>query len=213
VWIPLLRLSALSKTLISQISIDGRLSKEKETEFLTIFKGLYDSFKELKEPTPLSQQNPSFQQVLRFILTLTNLVYVDYSFLNAGASRPIIPTGTCVPFFRKIFLNANGNILQCERISHQYFLDKIKDEGHKINVEKIVKQYNARIKKMTKFCSKCYLAANCTTCIYTFESLNIQSCDYFTNKEAFADYLSETISFIEDNPQIFNEIIFNINIA
>ncbi|MCL2311765.1 MAG: radical SAM peptide maturase [Firmicutes bacterium] len=201
--------------LISEISTDGRLSEENENEFFTMFKSRHDSFNELKAPTSIYQQNPFFQKTLNFILHSTNLVYVDYSFLNAGANRPIKPTGTCIPFFRKIFVNAAGNVLQCERISHQYFIDKIKDENYKINVERIVKQFNSRIKKMKKFCSKCYLASNCPTCIYTFSSLrnNSITCNYYTNKEAFAIYISEIVSFIEDNPQVFKDIIYDINVA
>jgi len=200
--------------LISEISI-GRLLEEKKPELFAMFKSKYAFFKEFKESSSLYRQNPYFKQVLKFILNLTNLVYVDYSFLNAGTNRPIKSTGTCIPFFRKIFVSATGNILHCERISHQYFVDKIKNEKYKINVEKIVKQYNTRIKKMTKFCSTCYLIANCSTCIYTFDSLNKKnvSCNEYTNKKAFVDYLSEMVSFIEDNPQVFKEIIYDINVS
>jgi uncharacterized protein len=201
--------------LISELSIDGRLLEEKKAELFTMFKSKYGCFRELKDSMLSHRQNPYFQQVLKFFLNLTNLVYVDYSFLNAGANRPIKPTGTCIPFFRKLFVSSTGNVLQCERISHQYFVDVIKDNKYNINVEKIVKQYNTQIKKMTEFCSTCYLVANCSTCIYTFKSLNKDtlSCNEYTNKKAFANYLSEIVSFIENNPHVFKEIIYNTNVS
>jgi uncharacterized protein len=50
---------------------------------------------------------------------ISNILYLLYDRVN------LIPTGSCLPFDRKIFLNTHHNLLPCEKVSYKYAMGKV----------------------------------------------------------------------------------------
>ena len=77
--------------------------------------------------------------------------YLDYT--NLLFERPDItpvPTGTCLPFSRKMFVTVNGKILPCERIGQQFALGIVSEESVNLDLQAIANKYNAYYAKMEK---------------------------------------------------------------
>ena len=59
-----------------------------------------------------------------------------------------IPTKTCIPFSRKIFISVNGNIFPCERIGNEFDFGRISDGKVEIDIDCVVSQYNQILKRI-----------------------------------------------------------------
>ena len=52
--------------------------------------------------------------------------YNELLYKEMTKEEEFLPTGTCIPFSRKLFVTVNGKILPCERIGHNNFLGSIR---------------------------------------------------------------------------------------
>ena len=75
--------------------------------------------------------------LLRLIDRLTDNVYYQYNSLLKKNASIIFPTGTCLPFQKKIFLTVNGDILPCERIDQKYILGHVTSEKVDLDLDAI----------------------------------------------------------------------------
>lgn len=138
---------------------------------------------------------------------ISNLLYLLYADIKP------LPTGTCFPFSRKIFINTNHNLLPCEKVSYSYSLGKV-DDSVVIDVPEIVRKYNFYYEHIKRYCQYCYSARGCSLCLLTLENLDKLSteefiCPSFYNQEAFKNKLYRIFSFLERYPSDFFEIIDN----
>ncbi len=87
-------------------------------------------------------------QLCTFLHWHSGNVFKSYNDLLFGVEKKKwIPTGTCLPFEKKMFVTVNGKILPCERISHDYALGKVTDTGVILDIEQIADTYNKWYKK------------------------------------------------------------------
>ncbi len=63
-----------------------------------------------------------------------------------------IPTGTWIPFSKKVFLTAKGKILPCEKIGHQYSLGNVSENKVELNIENVVQLYMRYFLKLKLQC-------------------------------------------------------------
>ena len=136
-------------------------------------------------------------------------VYKDYnSFLNSSNEHPIVPTGTCIPFSKKMFVTATGKILPCERIGHQFAIGQVDRDKVDIDFEGISKKYNANYDKMGKNCNACFNIRACSQCIFNLNiDDNMPKCEGLMTSNDFARYLSSHMSFIESKPDVYSRIM------
>jgi len=73
-------------------------------------------------------QTPNYIEALRFIHIYSGFVYDDYNELLYGKYKNTWLTGTCSPFYKKMFLTVNGKILPCERIGHNFVLGNVSNK-------------------------------------------------------------------------------------
>lgn len=149
----------------------------------------------------------------RFIFSYSGFVksgYLDliYNFKN----NPKLPTGTCQPFSRKIFVTARGQILPCEKIGHQFILGTANKESMCLSFDKIADIYNAYFDNIVNQCNECFLKSSCGICMFKekIESEELK-CSGFTDRKAFEYYFSQNISYVEQNPEIYSKILNKIN--
>jgi uncharacterized protein len=152
---------------------------------------------------------PNIQYVSDFIhinndFCFNNYNEMLYSLDNTGK----LPTGTCLPFSRKIFVTANGKILQCERINHEYALGTVDENGVNIDFEDIAVKYSNWFGKIISQCDACYQSENCVQCIFYLDlSSDHTICNGFMNLEDYSKYLSSHIDFLENTPSMYSEIL------
>lgn len=93
--------------------------------------------------------------------------FYDYDeLLYDRENRKVFPTGTCLPFMKKMFLTVDGNILQCEKIDHGFVLGNVGDDGVHLDYEKIAQVHNEKVFEREHLCSSCKMNHYCSRCIY-----------------------------------------------
>lgn len=187
-------------------------------EFNKMFKNktynndIEDSCNEMK--TDLLLSDPSVTMLNYFIDAFTSNTYNTYSDLfTIENDKMFIPTGTCQPFNRKIFLTVNGKILPCERVGQEMPIGSVSNGIVDINYEFVNSVYSAMYKDIIAQCRKCLIWKNCTYCIfYIKKKENKRVCDRFIPKAMKSNYCSYYLSLVEDLPNIYNQIIKEITI-
>jgi len=151
---------------------------------------------------------PNIQELSNFIHSYTPTCYKDYNDLlyrNSDATR--IPTGTCIPFSKKVFISVKGKILPCERIGHEYALAEIKDGAINIDFDDIAARYNHWFHLLEDQCQKCYRSYNCSQCIFQLNDLNTHpKCNGFSSYISYSKYLKRHLDKLEKNPKIYTRI-------
>lgn len=105
------------------------------------------------------------------------------------------PTGTCIPFSRKIFLSAQGLLLPCETIPHKYALGSVTTSGKvDLNFSKCSEYYTLIYKRQAVICKECYRINNCRLCVFLHKTDMSDSCPQYTTLDGFKHYL---VRFIE----------------
>lgn len=125
-----------------------------------------------------------------------------------------LPTNTCLPGQRKIFLNNRNKLLACERINHKFVIGEV-NENVVMDVQEITRQYNYYFSHIKKVCKFCYTHRYCGVCIFQMKNLdkldtNEFICENFCDFEAFKNKLYRVFSFLEKYPTDFCQIIENV---
>lgn len=146
--------------------------------------------------------------------------YSGYSFrsynelIEPGARSERVPTGTCTPFSKKIFVTSNGKILPCERVGHHFALGKADERNVQLDCEKIARTYNQYYEKLMKMCSRCYNQDGCTRCLFHMDINQREiKCSGFMNYLSFSEYFSSFLSYLEDKPEIYSRWMREVIIA
>ncbi|MBI5541254.1 MAG: radical SAM protein [Bacteroidia bacterium] len=104
------------------------------------------------------ERNPS----LRYFY---NRYFIDES-INEKFYSPYYNSGTCIPFSRKIFINANGSIFPCEKSNLLKPLGSCSINSLNINFNSILNSFSSDIQNFEKGCEKCSKVMFCNSCIY-----------------------------------------------
>ena len=127
-----------------------------------------------------------------------------HSVYNITKNMPISPTGTCIPFTRKVFLSTNGKILPCERVHVKHTLGNVsKSKGVVLDFDAIAKYFNDTVVQFKEHCKSCYNRYTCEIC--AFKSA-IEPCEGYMNDIDFSKIMTNDISIIEEYPHTYNYI-------
>ena len=151
----------------------------------------------------------TYQTVTTFIHQYSNFVFRNYTDLLLGKPKKAIPTGTCFPFGKKMFVTVSGKILPCERIGQQFALGKTTIKtGVELDIEAIASHYNNYYRKLEQQCSKCYLSDACIQCIFNLYDLEgTPICHGFTNEQAFEKYKARQLDFLRKHPEEYYRLM------
>ena len=198
---------------IAELNNSGILPKKKE-EFDKMYRNREECLHQSENYTKLEQVLftliPSYYNAVNFLHSYNLGVVKTYNdFFDHNKQQSFIPTGTCMPFSKKIFITVNGKILPCERIGHQYALGQVSKTGVEIDFEKIASKFNTYYDKLDKQCSKCYQLGACFQCIFTMDTIDEEEpvCNGFMDKNTFADFLTANVSFFESRPLDYYRIM------
>lgn len=130
-------------------------------------------------------------------------------------NKKFYPTGTCLPFGKKVFVTAQGNILPCERINFRFVLGKVLEDKIEIDTQIISDMYNSYYDRINSLCAKCSNFLFCNTCMLSeiIQDDDSLMCKNYMNKNNFSDFFSSYWSFFEKNPNVVFEILNTIKYA
>jgi uncharacterized protein len=125
-----------------------------------------------------------------------------------------LPTGTCPPFSKKIFVTSRNKLLPCEKINYKYFMGEV-SETVNIDIAKITRQYNFYYNHLKKHCQVCYAYRFCGVCLFHINNIDNANteefvCDRFQDQMTFKNKLHRIFSFLEKHPNDFSEILENV---
>lgn len=153
-----------------------------------------------------------YQEVYRFMKYRSiNRPYLDILSLLYDKIK-MMPTGTCSPLRRRIFMNTNNQLLPCEKVCHKHALGSVDEQGVHIDVVKVAEKYNTYYRKVRSSCVQCYEARSCSTCLLSLERIDLSEmdnfiCPFFMDSHAFVNKLRHIISFLEQNPTDIVKIV------
>lgn len=155
------------------------------------------------------------KQLQRFIFHHSGNTYDDYNTLlikKEKVSR--VPTATCFPFSKRIFMTVNNKIFPCEKIGHQYALGEVTEDEVKIDCEYIAEKYNGYYDSLRKQCSNCLIQKNCTQCMFEIPNLeNKPICNKMGTRQMLQEYLNRNMKILHDRPELYKRILDEIIIT
>lgn len=153
-------------------------------------------------------KSATYQTVTTFIHQYSGFVFRDYTNLLFGNPGKTLPTGTCIPFGKRMFITVNGKIMPCERIGQQFALGHISEAGIELDLDAIADKYNIYYNKLKTQCEKCYRIHSCIQCIFNLKNLEDNPvCHGFMSKEKFESYKAEQMDFLRKNPEEYYRIM------
>lgn len=201
--------------LISELNDNG-IKEEKVEMFRRMYKNTYEHQKEAYETNSEIHEDSSFSRAenvaIRSILHAhTGNSYKSINHLLKEKQQIVhMPSGTCMAFYKKIFLTVNGKIFPCEKIGQNYPLGYVLFNKVCIDFEQISNLYKQMYEPILKLCEQCYHQVNCGQCVFNIAQKKKKKglyCPSFVNKKVMADYMSENISYLEENRTIYEKII------
>lgn len=163
---------------------------------------------------------PNIRGMSEFIDRCSGSVFNDYNELltigdeiKTGKEEIRVPTGTCIPFNRKVFITVNGKILPCERIGFQYGLGTVDENKVELDFEKIARTYNSYYDKLKEQCCACANSEACFQCIFYLNPEKPEpKCSGLVNKKELSTFLSNHMSTLEENPHNYMKIMKEVRI-
>ena len=133
--------------------------------------------------------------------------YIDL--LRDDTKLSYIPSGTCIPFSKKMFITVNGKILPCERIAHKYCLGYVNKDSVELNIEKIEQKYNLYFNKLKNACSVCKNQKSCIQCIFNIDSIDNEhpKCHGFMTEKEFQYICNIQEAFLRKHPEMYRKIL------
>lgn len=166
----------------------------------------YEIPEDLRFDDELLAQSPINKRVLEICNCLFQNTYDKE--IDLLEKRHIIPTGTCIPFTKRMFISYDGKIHPCEKVNRDFPLGEVQRDGTiSIDFRKIADEFMNKLSVLRPTCQQCYLQLCCTKCMLCF---NEEKCEDFTSKSKFSSLLSHTISYIENHPNIVSVLKNNI---
>lgn len=155
-----------------------------------------------------------FNQLQHFVFHYAGNTYYNYNDLLIKKEKiNHLPTATCIPFSKRIFMTVNNKILPCERIGHQYSLGEVTEDGVKIDCEYIAEKYNDYYNYLRSQCEGCYSKKHCTQCVFDIHDLGKNSiCEKMSDKKMFSKYLQENMDTLSENPHFYKRIMDEVMI-
>lgn len=160
--------------------------------------------------------HPYFERAARYILMHSPYVYMDYNELlfNNQNRRKELPTGTCFPFVKKVFITVSGQIMPCERISYTYALGTVYENAVSIDFKAIAERYNKYYNRVRPVCQKCANNEGCLSCMFSNGQLESphSMCSYFMSSKDAKNMKNEIGQFLHNYPEAYSYIMNNYEV-
>lgn len=189
------------------------IRKDKIEAFHQMFKSSHYSLLESKKASEIEDamflKSERYKELCLFLHQYSGYMFEDYcDLICENLEKVKIPTGTCLPFSKKMFITVNGKILPCERIGHHFYLGQIDDKKIELNPIEIAQKYNRYYNKISKQCTECFNQKACKQCLFSLDNIETEPiCRGFMNEEDFRIYSQRQLLFLSKHPEKFRQIM------
>lgn len=193
--------------------------KEKKDILKDMFQSKRESDRKfLDEESELTIISHHELSIYKELTSFLKFISINYYVSNLNALLQIndskLPTSTCTPFFKKIFLTNRNKLLMCEKINYKYSMGKV-DEKIEIDIPSITQQYNFYYAHIKKYCQSCYAYRFCGACLFQLDNLDIIDseefvCEMYQDQKTYQNKMFRIISFLEKYPNDFSQIVKNV---
>lgn len=190
--------------MIGSLSTHG-LRTDKKEEFKKIYKP-YQESQDLGKK--LGSRSSRYKNAGYFFYYHLQNAYRQYYeiMMRTKKTEKKIPTGTCLPFWKKMFISSVGEIYACERIGFDHILGHVKEKVE-LNFEEIANFYNHCFDFLREQCTECYQADFCSECMFQFPFKNGNPvCNKQQSLPEHEEYLANIMESLENNPESFDDI-------
>lgn len=202
---------------IGELNTNGIKDNKKE-EFKHTFQNLQYDIENSKRRNYLEKKlfltSPMAHSFILFAHHYNKMTYDNYNELfrsDGNATIDKLPSGTCIPFSKKLFLTVNGKILPCERIGQKHCLGEVKEEGVHLDIDDICRQYNQWFRTLSRHCKTCYINKVCMQCIFNLGSIDKKIyCTNYMDKQDFETYLKKMATYMEEDPNSYRKAMKEI---
>lgn len=159
-------------------------------------------------------KTPRVYDLSRHIYKHSGNVFRHYNALFADDStNNFPPTGTCLPFQKKMFITVNGKILPCERIDHDFFYGTVYDDHVELDCKKAAEQHNDYVFKYIDQCRNCAITRQCH-CVYQDDDIRKEhiKCREFCNQKQFEERTDHNLDFLREYPHYYERILNEVHI-
>lgn len=203
---------------ISEVNVVG-IAPEMQDEFWKTYKNFVESVSGAENYSVLERDMfdrlPGPGRALKMINNYSGYVYDKYNELFPKKMlERFIPTATCLPFGKKIFVTVSGKLLPCERIDRRYELGSVDENNVNLDFEQIARKYNNYYDKLSPLCNACYRTKTCADCMFHFDMDSEKPvCYSCMNYDGLARYFSENMLYLEENPGAYNRFMKEVRIV
>lgn len=205
--------NVLGKTgMISELS-DGGIRSDKVEEFKTMFKPIFKEREHFFDKYSIYREYETSgnAQLRSLVHGYTGNMYKTLnSLIKPSKSVFHMPSGTCIAFYKKVFVTVNGKIFPCEKIGQNYPVGYVDDSKVILDFEKIASFYDNMYKPLLKLCKQCYHQRNCSQCVFNIydkcKSGKLK-CPTFVNKSSMINYLRMNLDYLENKPDAYEKLL------
>lgn len=202
---------------LSPLNANG-VRKDKQEEFYSLYRNISDDIKKESEcenlESELFMENPSTYFIWHYLYKYSGNYYNNYSQLIFDVDKfQLPPTGTCLPFSKKMFVTVQGKILQCEKISPKFALGTVDDESVNLDLEEVAKLHNYHIFKYVRQCKVCGENRTCSICVFENQEFTRSdgSCSRFVNKDKFENQRIRSLQYLDKHPELYEKILTQVS--
>lgn len=197
---------------------DNDISNDKKDEFWEMYQNKSQSLLKSSNCEALEDmyflEMPSGFILSQFLYHTSGNIYYNYNHLLMDRlGENLIPTGTCTPFAKKMFLTVDGKILPCERISHDFELGYVNDSYVELDYDFVVNKHNSYLLKNANKCMSCATNIFCPQCVYHIDDIRSKSphCWNFCTKQKFEDEKLKNFAYLRAHPHYYQRILNDIS--
>jgi len=189
---------------ISSINPSG-LKADKVNDFYKIYTSTFESFHEADRVMDSKEKffihHPEVKEVFMFLRSVCGNSFTDYNSFLADESKGRLPTGTCLPFAKRMFVAADGLILPCENVPHDAAFGRVNEKGVDLDPGKIAGIYNHAFQTLADQCGTCLGKNICSQCVFQMETR--YKCSEMIGEREYREQFSRAITFVENNPELY----------
>lgn len=187
---------------------------DKVREFNRTYRSTRESLRQAEHYEEIEQEmfmeSANYKTLALFLFQYSGNVYDDYlELLYDKEQLKRIPTGTCLPFTKKMFVTVNGKILPCERIGHQFALGNITKDSIELHPQAIADIYNGYYAKMESRCQTCKNSRACIQCLFNLQGIEKRTpvCYGYMNETDFKRFAAQQMNFLRKHPDAYRKIM------
>ena len=204
------------KPIVSELNTNG-IIPERIDEFIQMFNDKAESFKiaiahDSKIKDVFNMEDTDSISYHAAIMNYSGNRYSTYvDMFDTEQNGKYIPTGTCRPFERKLFLTVNGKVLPCEKIGQENVMARLSNGKLNLDCNAIAKYYSYLYKNIIKNCTHCNMKRNCGQCLFLLKKKNGQIiCPSIQTDERLKKEFSTFLTYAESHPGDYEKLLSSI---